>query len=183
MGALRCWAPSDPWKLALPKANTPPSTPDNSSPCWPAWGSPSCSVSVAKVVSLFPRLVRAKPTAKHPPTLVQPTPFRYPNAVTSGLDSTDQAEPFHASMSGDVPEFSKFPLDSDAAPVAQQSAAPRQVTSVSSWPAVEGSALGTVDHLDPSHRSTRVEAGLPSAPMTDPTAQQLLAEVQVTLLR
>ncbi len=135
------------------------------------------------MVSLFPRLVTAKPTAKHPPTLVQLTPLRYPNAVTLGVGSRDQAEPFHASMSGAGSEPNELPLDWARTPVAQHSEAPRQVTSVNCWPMAEGSALGTVDHLVPSHRSTRVEAGLPSAPMVDPTAQHRVDDVQVTLFK
>ena len=62
MGLFSTVPPVDPWKLASPKAKTPPSEPTIRIPWLLAAGTRSCSMSVCSVVVLF-RLVAENPVA------------------------------------------------------------------------------------------------------------------------
>src|ERR1022692_1374213 len=127
MGALRWVPPMEPWKAALPKANTPPSDPEAHNPWLALGGKTSCSVSGSITVLLLFKPVMAKPVEKHPGPM-QATRFGEPKAVTLGEGSTDHADPFQLSIIGLGEAFWFWPLATPCAPDAQHWEGPRQVT-------------------------------------------------------
>jgi hypothetical protein len=102
----------------------------------------------ARLLVVLP--VADQPTATQALALVQDTWMRSENvAVTTGTGRTDQATPFHASMS-----TLNVELDGQLEPTAMQKSAFTQDTP-SKEPEMPGRGLGTTDHLIPSHRSVR----------------------------